>query len=384
MFYCSKKSLIFVALLILFFGCKKNTDTQINIATKQDKSPVDESKTHQWFYFSKNNVIEIDSLQRLPLVEQLPWTEAIRISGATHTANQAYFLVNKLGLFSMPANQGEQIIRFTDNLFFPNFTADTLLSVDENPVFKIYKNNFFNLESEQTSFPFLLQYNSDTNTVYPLLSNKDIDLADTTQAVDLFFDGKTWTGAFKYIANERVLFDYIQFSSYKSLVELKNIAKTGKIEKKYISSDTYKQIAGPKPFASAPIPLVKMLENVRLVQPFLLSYTESNSQSPILYANKISENDVYMQAKAFFGKTFLLSVFSDGTAYFLGSLPQNPKNILDDVTAFKLPKLPENFVYGDILCFGKMLYVAWEESFFYETGRSGFIAVNLENLLFNK
>ncbi|MGL4986880.1 MAG: hypothetical protein ACRC5H_07065 [Treponemataceae bacterium] len=381
----NRRFCVVLFILMLFFGCKKNNAPRVGLAIdeKTNLSINEKTNTHRWFYFTKNSIAEIDSLNRIPLIEHRPWTEAVRISGATRTNNGAFFLVNRGGLLSLPASQAEKINLFTDAMIFSDFTADSLLSVDGSPVFKIYKNNFFNTEAQNSSNPFLIQYNLETNTFYPLLSPKDIELSETTQVVNIFFDGSIWTGSFKYLANERVLFDFIQFSTYNSLLSLKNIAKTGKIEKKYISNESYKAIAGPKPFSSAPAPLLKILHSVSANQPFMLSYSEINSPSPLLYVNTLSEKDDYLQAKSFFGKTFLVTVFSDGTTYFLGSLPHNPKNIIDAVKIFKLPKLPPNFVYSDIVCFGKMLYVGWEETFFYETGRSGFIAVDLESTLFD-
>ena len=49
--------------------------------------------------------------------------------------------------------------------------------------------------------------------------------------------------------------------------------------------------------------------------------------------------------------------------------------------AFRLPLLPSGFSYGEEAISGNTLYVAWEESSFFKTGRAGFITVDLKPIL---
>ena len=51
-------------------------------------------------------------------------------------------------------------------------------------------------------------------------------------------------------------------------------------------------------------------------------------------------------------------------------------------TAFKLPRLSAGYTYSYVLIAGSTLFAAWEETAFFETGRSGFVAVNLEEVLY--
>ena len=57
------------------------------------------------------------------------------------------------------------------------------------------------------------------------------------------------------------------------------------------------------------------------------------------------------------------------------------KNKNSKVIALKLPKLPSGFSYGTFAISGSYFYAAWEESEFYEVGKSGFICVNLDKIL---
>ncbi len=72
-------------------------------------------------------------------------------------------------------------------------------------------------------------------------------------------------------------------------------------------------------------------------------------------------------------------MFSDGTTYLTRSLLSG-NTFEDTVIALRLPRLPAGFVYGETAVYGSTLYVAWEETDFYKTGRSGFIAVNLTEI----
>ena len=52
--------------------------------------------------------------------------------------------------------------------------------------------------------------------------------------------------------------------------------------------------------------------------------------------------------------------------------------------AFKLPRLPAGYTYSCALIAGSTLFVSWEETAFFETGRSGFLAVDLERILYRQ
>lgn len=50
------------------------------------------------------------------------------------------------------------------------------------------------------------------------------------------------------------------------------------------------------------------------------------------------------------------------------------------VVAFKLPKLPAGFSYGEQAVVGDTLYVRWKESVFFKTYRASFIKVQLAEI----
>ena len=51
--------------------------------------------------------------------------------------------------------------------------------------------------------------------------------------------------------------------------------------------------------------------------------------------------------------------------------------------ALRLPRLPAGYEYASCTISGTTMYAAWEETAFYKVGRSGFIRVNLDKILYN-
>ncbi|MDE5898357.1 MAG: hypothetical protein K2H09_03720, partial [Treponemataceae bacterium] len=89
-----------------------------------------------------------------------------------------------------------------------------------------------------------------------------------------------------------------------------------------------------------------------------------------------------LKANALIAETWICAVFQDGTVFFNGAL--HGRRILNSgrTLALRLPKLPAGFVYGEFAISDATLYAAWEETSFFKTGRSGFIAVDLDELLY--
>ena len=97
-----------------------------------------------------------------------------------------------------------------------------------------------------------------------------------------------------------------------------------------------------------------------------------------------SENSFLINAHAIIADDWICAVFSDGTTYFNGALDGEPILNNGKNAAFRLPKLPQNYIYGPFCISGTTLAVAWEESDFYKTGRSGFLTVDLKKVLYNE
>lgn len=81
------------------------------------------------------------------------------------------------------------------------------------------------------------------------------------------------------------------------------------------------------------------------------------------------------------------AVFEDGTTYFSGAI--DGRGLINDgkTVAFRLPKLPINFLYTNFCISGDYLVIGWEESDekeFFKIKRSGFLTVNMAKLFYSE
>ena len=107
-----------------------------------------------------------------------------------------------------------------------------------------------------------------------------------------------------------------------------------------------------------------------------LSSQNSGQQKSFIQATDISDPEI-MESQVLLGDTFSIAIFTDGTGFFSGALQDRYIVNNGNPIAFRLPKLPKNFTYSSLIVEGDILYIGWEESIFYETGRSGFLTVDL-------
>lgn len=89
-----------------------------------------------------------------------------------------------------------------------------------------------------------------------------------------------------------------------------------------------------------------------------------------------------LNANAIIAESWTAVLFQDGTLYLDGALYN--KSILNkgNPLALRLPKLPAGYTYNEFVISGTSLYASWEETSFFKTGRSGFIQINLDSLLY--
>ena len=97
-----------------------------------------------------------------------------------------------------------------------------------------------------------------------------------------------------------------------------------------------------------------------------------------------NSNEKELHATAILSQSWSAALFEDGTLFLEGALPG--RHILRSgmPVAIRLPKLPVGYVYSDFVISDTTLYAAWEESSFYETGRAGFLQVNLDRTLYSR
>lgn len=375
--------LVSAAFTILFGSCAKNRE--INSSHFGEFETV---KSHTWYAFNETGFEKIDLPQNAKAVVERPWTESVRISSAGSVIPSkdgrpkgpydAYALVNKRGLLAF-AN--DRIDFYRDDSIFMNDTVDSMVFSGGMPVFYLFRSTFFNenldaRSSLHQSRPFLVEFNPSSKVFYPLVSYGNLKLGDEDQISGFFWNGNTWACASKKMSGAGVEFSFFDWQPLVALADLNPAMGQETFLFNSISEDDYKKKNMPKLLDAAPDELKKLLSSIPDEYAFYVSWRDFSGTSPISYCQ--------MGATAFMlnahggvspDSGYSVAVFSDGTTYV--------KRLGEDKVccAFRLPLLPSGFTYGEEAVSGNTLYVAWEESSFFKTGRAGFIAVDLKAVI---
>ena len=351
-------------------------------------------KSHTWYYFTQNGFEKCDLPQKAPAVPEKPWTEAVRISSAGSVpamdggayAYQAYALVNHGGILALKKDGMEF---FSDVSIFASETADSLVFSKGVPIFYLYKSTFFNQLKEPFSQPqessqkpshrpFLVEFNPSSNLFFPLVSYENLHLSREDQITGYVWNGKTWACSAKRKPDaNRFEFSYFTWEPYVQLSELSPALNTEDMLLFNPSSeDEYKKLSLPKLYNSAPEKVKDLLSPIPSEFPFYLIWRDESGTTPLSYyqsgngASPVSAHGIEAPLAG-----YIACVFADGTTYIKKTATDS------QAVAFRLPLMPAGYNYGEVAIAGNYLYVAWEQTIFYKTGRSGFISVNLEDVL---
>lgn len=393
----NKTALFLLSSFMLFSCAKKNGKVEI--------PPETIVLSHAWYYINADGFNKIKSPKDAPLVMKKPYTEACRISGIGQTVSLSpnqiapiYAVVNHSGVIEF---NGDQATLYTDKLMFKDFTADGIVFMNDNPVFSFYKDSFFNetLSSQLSShtddqdISVLVQFDVNAKTFFPILNTETLKLTSTSQVTDFHWDGNFWYYCIKDSKKDRTEFTYVQWNPSTNLLSIlpddpkidteTNIDKKTKIELSKLTEDKFRKLKQPKNYTEAPDRVKKLLSHLAKDFAFSVNLKTAGGPSPRRFENKIGENPM-AEAVGQLSDSWTAVMFKDGTIYFAGAIPG--KRIINNSKpiAIRLPKLPEGFIYTDFGITGNTLYAAWEEAAFYETGRSGFISVDLGQILYNE
>ncbi|MCQ2240802.1 hypothetical protein [Treponema sp.] len=378
-----KKILLVFASCLMFFSCSKNKGKDEGAFNN-----LETVKSHVWYAFNEAGFEKIDLPQNAKVVTEKPWTETVRISSAgsvvpSRTGSlkgpyDAYALVNKRGLLAF---SDSKIDFFRDDSIFVNDTADSIVFSGGMPVFYLFRSTFFNenLEAHSSlhqSRPFLVEFNPSSKVFYPLVSYSNLKLGDDDQISGFFWNGDTWACASKKMNGSGVEFSFFDWKPLVALADLNPAMGQETFLFNSITEDEYKNKNMPKLWAAAPDELKKLLSSIPEEYSFYVSWRDFSGTSPVSYC-QMGASDFMLNAHGGVSPESGLSVavFSDGTTYV--------KKLSDETVscAFRLPLLPSGFSYGEEAVSGNTLYVAWEETSFFKTGRAGFIAVDLKAVI---
>lgn len=385
-----RKLLVFTLFIfILFsFGCNlKNSEkiSDVVVETQMPEIKPIPKKSHKWYYFTYDGFKQVSVPQKAPQVLLKPWTESIRISSGITIGTESFLTVNKLGLLDCePQNENHAKLAINSE-FFANLTVDNMMSLDGIPVFHVYKNPEFNSMETKSNHPFLVQFHPDSSVFMPLLFTEDLDYSSGIEVSDVIYNDSEWTITLKSANNSKKEFEYLSFSSYESLINTEPNKRKNVITTTEISEGEYRSKLLPKNFNQAPERVKSLMTRLPQNFEYFIEVAEPNLGIKSSYIKKSlskSEEATLMEAQVLLNDTFSLAIFTDGTSFFEGSVQDKYVVNNGKTVAFRLPKLPMGFSYGTIAVEKNILYVAWEEKLFYEVGRTGFLTVDLEQVLY--
>lgn len=367
-----------------------NKKQEIQITPEVEVKP----SNHTWYFFTGDSFEKIDKPQHAPFKPLTPWTEAVRISSAGTSAdseslvNNAYAVVNRVGILCF---QNDKISIAKDANLFANRTAGNLVFLNNTPIFSVYKSAFFNdsvldpdYKKDESQHLFLIHFEPTAKICYPIIHSTNLIDEPNSEVTDYTWDGFNWICSIKSITDIKNEFTYINWKPTIPLLELSPGTAKNFITVSEATQDEFRKSKEQLPYKNAPERIKAMLSNFAGNTPFQLEIKSAGGTSARTYINNVSSAKQELKAKAIISQSWSSVLFEDGTLFIEGALSE--KHILREgkPVAIRLPKLPAGYIYSDFAISGTTLYVAWEESQFYTTGRSGFLQINLENTLYSK
>nr|MCR4822604.1 hypothetical protein [Treponema sp.] len=326
---------------------------------------------------------EVDLPQHSPIHSLKPWTESVRVCDGNTTADgKALLLVNHLGALYFDDCDNPLLIQ--DYQLFSDSTAGNLVFEGGIPYFTLVKNSFFNKTANTNpKQSHIIRLSTAQKMFYPVVTYDELNIEQSGEVTGTFFDGNDWFSSVKSTKNNKVSFHYIKWKSLVDLASVQPFSKsqtTGNISVSEISEASYRNLVTPENFSKAPLRLKELLRSIPDDFNFVLTCRDCGGSSPRYFSR--GTDDEGTVANAIIKDNWICAIFGDGTTYFAGSLDDHPLINNGRNVAFRLPKLPQNYSYQAFAISGKYLLVAWEESDFYKTGRSGFLTVDMEKLFY--
>lgn len=373
------KRIAFAAAVIitaaLFFSCTQEKIDEVQI---QHTEPVE--KTH-WLYFQSNDdgsfrLKPATALHEVPEVSFVPWTEAVRTADFAITGSQPLFLINKCGLFTRDRIQENMQLSLQHELF-SRASAGGLYQISGKNFVRVYQNSLFIENNRQTNEYFLLQNDGISEFHTPAAKSSYLQLASTAQCTALEYANDAWYLSFKNDTKTDVSFTYLCCKDFSHLFQ-NDAYKYAEI----ISSEEFRDACEPQPYEAMPRILKELADTIEHTAPvYIRVFTKEMKHAPIFLKqpfSSVTREEKIMEAKALAytrdnGTHCAAILMPDGKLYF---------NISEyGIQAVHLPPLPQNFMYSHFFITDTEILAAWEETSFYEVGRTGFFTALLSELL---
>lgn len=385
------------AFLLSFNSCSKKEQIQLEETTQ-----VKQAVNHSWFYLSPSGISSAENFESIPAILAKPYTESVRIVcfGQSikpvngQTIPSAYALVNRLGLIEF--NDLDYTL-YQDKSIFDEQTAASIVFMSDVPLFALYKNSFFNKDftenkqkdKDYKNTPFLVQFDPNSKVFFPVITTGSMNLDSLDQINDFTWDGIYWYCSVKKSTANKTQFKYIKWESATNLLSIlpdqtsinpeTKIDANTKIYLEDSSVDEFRFKRSIMDYNEAPARIRELLTCLPDSFEFEIEVRTAGGPSSRFYSKNLTAENL-MMAKAHLSDIWAACLFPDGTFYFKGAL--NERRSIVKTTALRLPKLPEGVTYTDFGITGDHLYAAWQENSFVETGKAGFLSVNLGDVLY--
>lgn len=380
----AKKIAATIAFSVIFFSCRKNSQQFI----EQEK--IGTNAKHAWYYFSDGNLKKAEEISSVPEIPFKPWTEAARISDISvqdskdDSVPKGFAVVNRTGILVF--NDGEANL-FQDSEIFSNSTQGNLVFYNGTPVFSVYRNSFFNqkIPAENSMHVFLAQFNTEQNVCYPVLDVENFGLPQSAEITDFIWDGQFWTCSVKDSGNgnEKINFSYFTFQPKTELTSISPQTAENSIFVTAATEKEFRNAKSPEDFSKAPERIKKLVSSIPADFSYSVKVKTASGHSPRIFVNNRKRAETEnLEASAILSGTWAACLFPDGTFFLNGALFENRILNHGKNVALKLPKLPSGFFYKEFAVSGSHLYASWEEKSFYKIARSGFICVDLNEILY--
>ncbi len=392
-----------VTIGIIFTSCSKDQSSEQTGMYSELLQNSDSSltSTHRWFYFTSDGFKETDIPRNAPKTDSVPWTQAIRITSSAVIDGKAYFTVNKLGLLQAPETFGFQKngiaseTKLIKNIeLFSKASVADIFHFGKHPIVNFFTNTIFEVDTSNTynmhnDDPFLVEFNPETYEYTPLLSKTSLSNAliqsnqneaipdfSTIDIREVQYVNDTWNVLFKSNQIGKTDFYSLSFNTDKEITHTSH-----QLSASIQSVTQYREITRPQPTTALPKKMQELLEPVPNHVSYYLHYYKENTPAIAQFEHS-SHNSNPIQGYALGLEHCSLAIFEDGTICFAGGLPS--KSVLDNgkTRAFKLPDLGPGYIYGPMALAGSTLIVSWEETSFFNTGASGFLAIDMEQVLY--
>lgn len=382
--------LILAAFFLLLNSCSKK-ESATPIAADEVLTVENKNKSFKWFYLTKDGFEQVEKPQRAPGVLKKPWTETLRISYmaqanenspldiAPEAAPKVYALVNHVGIIAFDGRENKI---HKDDIIFQNRTADKIVFMNGTPIVSFYKNSIFNdkaFASEQFR-PFLVQFTTDSCVFFPILTYENLALDENSHINDFCWNGTQWFCSVKSSKKDETKFAYLKFRPETALLSISPESNFVHIEQS--TEDEFRAQRRPQKFENAPARVQELLGKMPNDFNFYAECKLAGGPTPREYLRGSVSSGTMRKATVQIADTWIGALFQDGTMYLNGAL--YGQRILNGSKpiALRLPKLPSGYVYSDFGISGTTMFAAWEECEFYQTGRAGFIEIDLAKILY--